>query len=78
MFGLIKKENTMFQSLLGALFRQVLTAGGATVVSQGLLSGDQLHQVVGAGAVLASTLWSAWQKYSANAKIVDASKVKYN
>lgn len=68
----------MLATLLGLLARQVLTAGGAAVVSQGLLSGDQLHSLLGAGAVVASTAWSAWQKYKANAKLVDASKVKYN
>lgn len=68
----------MFKELLGSLFRHLLTSGGGAIIAQGVVTGDQFNQAVGAATTLFGVLLSAYQKYKAAAKVVEAKDVSYN
>jgi uncharacterized protein YaaW (UPF0174 family) len=48
-----------------SLIRHGLSAGGGYLVAKGLVSADQLPEVVGAVITLASLVWSIWSKKKA-------------
>lgn len=55
------------QFVLGQL-RHALTAVGASLVTEGLLTNDELQAVVAAVVTLAALAWSAWDKWQRERK----------
>lgn len=74
----------MLKALLGSLFRHLLTSGGGAIVAQGLLSGDQLNQLVGGATAVVGVAMAVWQKIKASKALKDVaaagstSAPKYN
>lgn len=50
------------QALAASLARTLLTAVGGIIIGKGYMSGVAFDQLVGAGAVAISQVWSAWSK----------------
>lgn len=48
-----------------SLIRHVLSAAGGFLVAKGLVSADQLPEIVGAVITLAATAWGVWSKKKA-------------
>ena len=67
----------MLKTFLGLLFRHLLTSGGGAIVAQGIITGDQLNQIIGAGTTLFGVALSTWQKYQAK-QAANATPPKYN
>lgn len=53
----------LIQLLLGQL-RHLLTALGATLTTQGILTNDEAQAAVAAIVMLFSVAWSAWDKFN--------------
>lgn len=52
----------MFKTIFAGLLRHLLTTLGGSVVAQGLITGDQLSQAVGAATALAGVAASVYSK----------------
>jgi len=48
-----------------SLIRHVLSAAGGFLVAKGLVSADQLPEIVGAVITLAAAAWGVWSKKKA-------------
>lgn len=48
-----------------SLVRHILSAAGGFLVAKGLVSADQLPEVVGAVITLAAAAWGVWSKKKA-------------
>lgn len=55
-----KIERTMTTRIVGSIIRHLLTGMGAA----GLISGDELEQVISATSIIISIIWSIIQKRS--------------
>ena len=55
----------MTPEMIGGAVRAVLAALGGYLVGTGAIDSDTATQLAGAGAVIATALWSAWTKRSA-------------
>lgn len=57
----------MNKAILGLLARHALSAIGAVLVSKGLVAATMVEPVSGAVLLLASVVWSAYQKHKSGA-----------
>lgn len=65
-------SNFGLSPVVAGIARHILTAVGAALVSDGVVSSDQLHSIGGAVVVLASVVWSIYQKYEQKRLVVKA------
>ena len=47
---------------IGGIVRAAVTAGGGSLVTAGMISGEQLTALAGAAAVVVGVIWSVVQK----------------
>lgn len=64
-FRFIIGENKMFETILGLVFRHVLSGASGYLIAQGLASNDQTQAITGGITALSAVVLSAWQKYKA-------------
>ncbi len=57
----------LLKSISGSVTRWALTGVGAWLVSKGIVKAEDMELlIVGAGAALASLVWSIWQQWPAS------------
>ena len=60
-------DDTVKQAVLSAV-RNLLSAGGAVLVTRGLLDSATSNQIIGAFMVILPLLWGVWDKYNTESK----------
>lgn len=58
----------MTLEIIGSVVRSLITTLGASLLTQGVITADQLNTLGGAATVLIALAWSIWQKKKAAGK----------
>lgn len=55
--------DSLFKNIVIGIVRHLVTAGGAYLVSEGVITSSQQNDLLGSALFLAGVAWSAYEKY---------------